>query len=347
MNVLVLGNGFDLLHQLPTTYKDFIDFTTLFELSIQNKDISHETDYDPRMIDYILHITPELSEELKSLINNNLWLIHLEKQGIGAGWKDFEKEMSDVIQKLDEIRLECDKQFKEGHKIAHVNEYLGTSLLDFWGDRSSFASMLPIHELKEVLTYDLQRLTRCLEIYLADFVDHLDTTIKVEELKQLEIEKVLSFNYTNTYERFYASSKVEYDYIHGKANLSHDIESCDLVLGIDEYLTGERKNKDNEYIEFKKFYQRIYKHTGCRYLTWLKQSQEERLNIYIFGHSLDVTDKDILRQLILAPHAHTTIFYVHKSDFKNQIKNLVKVIGEDELIERAYGSQLTIHFKKV
>ena len=65
------------------------------------------------------------------------------------------------------------------------------------------------------------------------------------------------------------------------------------MLGIDEYLTGERKDQDNEYIEFKKFYQRIFKRTGCRYLTWLKQSQEERLNIYIFGHSLDVTDKDI------------------------------------------------------
>lgn len=119
------------------------------------------------------------------------------------------------------------------------------------------------------------------------------------------------------------------------------------MLGIDEYLTGERKDQDNEYIEFKKFYQRIFKRTGCRYLTWLKQSQEERLNIYIFGHSLDVTDKDILRQLILARHAHTTIFYIHKSDLKNQIKNLVKVIGEDELIERAYGSHITIHFKKV
>ena len=111
-------------------------------------------------------------------------------------------------------------------------------------------------------------------------------------------------------------------------------------------MTGERKNQDNEYIEFKKFYQRIFKSTGCRYLTWLKQSQEERLNIYIFGHSLDVTDKDILRHLILARHAHTTIFYIHKADLKNQIKNLVKVIGEDELIERAYGSHITIHFKK-
>ena len=35
MNLLVLGNGFDLLHGLPTTYKDFIDFTSLFRMSLK------------------------------------------------------------------------------------------------------------------------------------------------------------------------------------------------------------------------------------------------------------------------------------------------------------------------
>ena len=37
MNLLVLGNGFDLLHSLPTTYKDFIDFTTLFRMSLEKE----------------------------------------------------------------------------------------------------------------------------------------------------------------------------------------------------------------------------------------------------------------------------------------------------------------------
>ena len=82
MNLLVLGNGFDLLHGLPTTYKDFIDFTTLFRMSLEKNDISR-LDYDSRMIDFILHLSPELSNELESLIKDNLWLIHLEKETIG------------------------------------------------------------------------------------------------------------------------------------------------------------------------------------------------------------------------------------------------------------------------
>lgn len=31
MNILVLGNGFDLAHDLPTSYRAFLDFTKAYE----------------------------------------------------------------------------------------------------------------------------------------------------------------------------------------------------------------------------------------------------------------------------------------------------------------------------
>ena len=31
MNILVIGNGFDIAHQLPTQYKDFLDFVQVKE----------------------------------------------------------------------------------------------------------------------------------------------------------------------------------------------------------------------------------------------------------------------------------------------------------------------------
>lgn len=31
MNILVIGNGFDLAHGLPTTYKDFLDYVHAFK----------------------------------------------------------------------------------------------------------------------------------------------------------------------------------------------------------------------------------------------------------------------------------------------------------------------------
>ena len=42
-----------------------------------------------------------------------------------------------------------------------------------------------------------------------------------------------------------------------------------MVLGIDEYLPEDRRAAEIDFIEFKKFYQRIYKGTGNEYKKWL------------------------------------------------------------------------------
>lgn len=77
----------------------------------------------------------------------------------------------------------------------------------------------------------------------------------------------------------------------------------------------------------------------------LKRQYLNKHHVYIFGHSLDVTDKDILRDLILNDNVHTTIFYHDKDAMGQQIANLVKVIGQDELIRRTEGKDKLIEFK--
>ncbi len=166
---------------------------------------------------------------------------------------------------------------------------------------------------------------------------------------------------------------LEYDYIHGKADERNAITTNNMVLGIDEYLPDERKNVDMAFVAFKKFYQRIYKATGCKYMDWIEviendakkknkflydnkdHSRDNRHDLYIFGHSLDITDKDILRKLILNDNVDTTIFYYERKDengcgdngrseLGQKITNLVKVIGQSELIKRTGGSTKTIEF---
>lgn len=94
---------------------------------------------------------------------------------------------------------------------------------------------------------------------------------------------MLSFNYTNTYERLYLDKQQiqnSIDYIHGKAKLFNTVENNNMVLGIDEYLTDERKDRETEFIAFKKFYQRIYKETGCKYKDWVETIREEYDDFY-------------------------------------------------------------------
>lgn len=136
-------------------------------------------------------------------------------------------------------------------------------------------------------------------------------------------------------------------YIHGKANLERESNKNNMVLGIDEYLDNEIKDKHLDFIFFKKYFQRIYKRTGCNYKHWLEEIVEsnEESNLYFYGHSLSRADKDILRDLILCENIKVHIFYHSDDAYRSQITNLVDVIGQDKLIEKVYGSNATIIFE--
>lgn len=233
----------------------------------------------------------------------------------------------------------------------------------------------------------MDRLIRALEIYIAEFVHRIKIPRKSADIEKLNPDYVLSFNYSDTYERLYGIEKnVTYDYIHGKADISRNVNTCNLVLGINEYLGDGSKDRDLEFLTFKKYYQRIYKATGNAYLSWVDKIQKEHAeylrqvdlactgrpdpilsrpwsncyydlssikyqshNLYIFGHSLDVTDKDVLRQFICNDNVETKIFYHRRNEDDKKtlgklIKNLVQIIGQDELIRRTGGPYKTIEF---
>mgnify|MGYP001207840005 FL=1 len=69
--------------------------------------------------------------------------------------------------------------------------------------------------------------------------------------------------------------------------------------------------------------------------------------VFIFGHSLDITDKDILKKFILNENVKIIIFYTDKEDYKKKIINLIKIIGQDELVKRTGGKNKTIVFQKI
>lgn len=366
MNILVLGNGFDLAHGLPTKYLDFLEFVKAFQNFKAGNDCGKYHDY----FQSLQKKDNDIYVEIDNLSTDNCWLTYFIRKNRAMssegknGWIDFESEISTFIQALDAARKTLFEQFKKGNNQAQMEHWQFMAIMPLFnkegGTISNNNSFHPstITLRKEKALSDLNKLTRCLEVYLCDYLSYGECR-QLRDIVDLKIDKVLSFNYTDTYKRIYDKTvglKVEYDYIHGKADIKHDIESCNLVLGIDEYLSDSSKNSDNEFIQFKKFYQRIYKMTGCRYIDWLENARETRQmmpkhkppehNLFFYGHSLDITDADILRRLILEEGFKTTIFYYSKKTLGNQIANLVKVIGEEELIKRTDGNKRTIIFRE-
>lgn len=394
MNILLIGNGFDLAHDLPTKYIHFLEWVVaewgLFTvLKKQNSEITSyketinlkvpEDKQRKSKIDKRI----EHQKELWDCIEDNIWIEYFLQCNTyeRENWIDFESEISNVIQKLDKKRIGLNDVIKKlPNKVLnelYIEKYF------------SIGKETTYKKVREKLYKDLNRLTRALEIYLDEALRDHQISVISPDINAIKIDAVLSFNYTDTYRRLYdKENKIQYDFIHGKADSNRTIEYNNMVLGIDEYLPEDRRNKDVEFIAFKKFYQRIYKETGSKYKEWVdkirmsfiasKKNKQDSLdmmkklynspenqqnmmlwylmyqknnnvewnNLYIFGHSLDVTDGDVLRDLILNDNVYTTIFYLNKDVMGQQIANLVRVIGQDELIRRTGGSTKTIEFKQ-
>ncbi len=416
MNILLIGNGFDLAHGLPTKYTDFLEFCkranriftyapgtsreTYIKNSLNGWKTKEEIKYELKNI-YKDRIEEEkyrgiLIENIEKykrskklyelyifykLTYNNFWIQYFIDNNLYGkeNWIDFESKISEVIQSV-VIDLKNDgNRLYDSYKVESTSkEYLGKYYDKISKKINNSIKKFTYKELIDSLLLDLNCLIRAFEIYLSSFVDLGQIKKKSPDIESLRIDFVLSFNYTNTFMKLYKymidlNKDDKVDFIHGKADANNTIETNNMVLGIDEYLKKKKRNKQVEFIAFKKYYQRIHKETRCKYKEWLdmirhdKKEVQNQLEIeypkhipfndyegqgkghhlYIFGHSLDITDKDVLKEFILNDNVFTTIYYRNHDQKGQQIANLVKVIGQDELIRRTGGgSARTIEFKQ-
>ncbi len=370
MNILLIGNGFDLEHGLPTKYVDFLEFVDRFYDAYRFSEANPY--YKSKLKDEYLKSmlsNPEknVGKALNEYLQNNIWIAHFKnvyKRHLKnkENWIDFEREISDVVQKADKLfhaymeEMEENETYKE-KKIRQCWEKLPSSFAKFKPNNHGIGNLI------SVMLEDLNRLIGALEIYIYDYIDNW---ARIEyynpDIDAIDPDAILSFNYSNTWQRIYAynNKNVKISFIHGKAQSTPNtfcmdacIDKNQMVLGIDEYLSDDRKDKEVEFIAFKKYYQRIYKKTGNEYKSWLAEIDKQRKHgmnyenkLYIFGHSLDVTDGDILKELIEHEGIKTIIFHKDKAGLGQQIANLVKVLGSEKVIQYVYGSNPIIEFRQ-
>lgn len=377
MNILIVGNGFDLAHKLPTTYMDFLKFMNNLRRIIENKGIKcihkpFDADIKKELKEKNLYINEyfedwlnknvilkwdgfleEKSVFVKIFQEKNIWFTYfhdkvLDKSMKGEKWIDFENEIATVIRCLETCIYNSEKEAADKNKTTSFNfEYfINKYLMAFIDNNGKCLNLNGKNNYINKLETDLNLFIDCLESYMM-LINKMQNVLKSPDIKKHNFDKVLSFNYTNTYKEVYEKELVDdnIDFIHGKAG-NHN-----LVLGTEETLKEETDvpemekliNKEISCIRFKKYFQRIYKQTGLKYKDWLENPYTGGMavakptphNIYVFGHSLDIPDKDILNYVITHKSvAQTTIYYHDEDAHARQIANLVKVIGKTEMIER-------------
>lgn len=365
MKTLVLGNGFDIDHELPTKYKDFLCFVEVIkEIQIlEEKGDSSSYILDTELKKYVYNLLylddkKKTKFEVLSLLESNVWIDYFlnVKGEFGENWIDFEAEISHVVQELENVKDYVIDEMRKGVKVTDVPDFMKKRLDKLSPNAVGIYKDGNEREMYDFISKrvnDLKRMIHLLEIYLDDYVQKIKIACFSPDIYELNPDRVISFNYTNTYEKIYSYKRngIKYNYIHGKSSSDSSVDTCNMVLGIDEYLDNDRRNQKTEFIQFKKYFQRIHKKTDCEYVYWFdkelrtEKSEKNREEVFIFGHSLDITDGDVLSTIINCPNTYVTIFYHDDVDYGKQITNLVSLLGQDIMLSKVYGKNPSIIFK--
>ena len=178
------------------------------------------------------------------------------------------------------------------------------------------------------LKQELDELTEMLRLYLVYFVEqpmhNIPAFFKENEwFVKLRPEYVVTFNYTSTFEHFCTTARVAH--IHGKVDDK-------IVLGVNPNEDDEVDTADTMFIEFKKYLQRITLGTDTEYRLIADELDDgaNDLLLTVMGHSLDITDEDIIRELF-GYASEIAIIYHSPNALKDYIAKLVALYGKEEL----------------
>jgi len=333
VDILILGNGFDLAHGLKTRYTDFLDYWR------KNNGL------------------------------DNVWLKHFvnRQKQLGDKWIDLEEEIYNVIKEVNKSTNRYNKNFvsvlyifsryydknfdlskisngfseSPNRDITDEKEY---EFLDINGEEF-FCYFKTYKGLINFLYDQLRDFTKQFNNYLLlkvvpnisnsqyDFGLPLDKTIRV-----------LNFNYTDTFERLYnpinLHLKHKYIYVHGKVC---DSDECNLILGTKSFynhLPNDLKEEINvEFNVFKKHNQRHRYGTIEAYQDLLKELKNPLKIIsptfHVIGHSLDDADHNILRHIFKVKDNSTIKIYYHNQEaLERLINNITEIIGEEEVMTK-------------
>ena len=352
MNILILGNGFDLAHGLKTKYSDFLDYC----VEKNNKRIIGMINYGTTFID-------------------NIWLQHFITtcNNYGKNWVDLEDEIYLVVLSLNktlldlsggEIEMIFPLTFSIKKDILEFNfykiiDYLKTCNNRLETDKKKYITVetndfshlyFYIENYQGLINFiydQLRTFVEMFERYLNEVVmSEIDSEPKYQ-LSLLQSSKpniksflfILNFNYTNTLTKLYKDTmdskqkkSIRNFYVHGKINANN------IVLGT-QFFDDKNNNIPSEFNVFRKHNQRHRYNTIEDYqslLQIIKSSNDNTKRIFhVIGHSLDKSDYAILKHIFLAHNDSIINIYYHDEEAQERlINNITKIIGEEEVMAK-------------
>lgn len=300
--LIIIGNGFDLAHGLPTAYSDFLlyylktvfkernDSNGLIEFvktSFQNRNWKKDIN-ETNTIKELLSFTEKYNRFLPYTIKSH-FLSQLLNTTKNYNWVDIEGKYYELLTKhkyksnIDVFKLNNDFTILKNA----LEDYLTTEV----DERYDFK---PKSEFLNIFKVRLKKV---------DFSEQLDSQ---EKDKIPNKTLFLNFNYTKTLDFYVNALKLKFEElnfpfegfemnrIHGKLNY----ETNPIIFGfgdeIDEKYKQLEELNDNEYFRHIKSFQ-YFKSTNNQNLNrFLKHSD---FQVFVIGHSCGLSDRTLLNHI--------------------------------------------------
>lgn len=327
MNILVIGNGFDLYHGLKTSYIDFVRYSK--ELTKTTKGTKGR-DWD---------------------ISNSFVNCFIKVVSENQNWIDCEREIEKIVTMF--LKIMYDRNvfgdtpyyIKKNNTSLESYEFETLKLMDRFCEKSN-SQIIKIRDsyfktyegidkdlLMRKLIEDLNDLIQLFRYYLEKNVINQSVSKLSKQIKEIHPDYVINFNYTNTCEQYGVNMK-DICYIHGS------VQDNNMVLGIRDI---DETNMDSIY--FKKFFQRIQKHTDV--IQWDRFGKIQSLTettreatTYFFGHSLSKTDGDLIRSIYVNSQKIIIFYLKRHNDYEQKVINLIDTLGKEVVIQGMYSGQI-------
>lgn len=371
-NILIIGNGFDLYHGLPTRYTDFLEFArcwATFKKEYKNNEDASMLQFKIRLSDQGKLITDSVSDFAKHSgynddalqildqhICSNSWIEYFnDAKSLKEGWIDFEEEMYRALASVEYFYEEYRPRREANNPVCgdlscltmqntiqtfgkYADGYNDKLISGVISEREKSMEYLKNQKyiLLASMKKDMDWLIQCLKIYLSEFVSRIKIDKYSEQVKAIGICNVLNFNYTYTYQSVYDQRLGGCNHaIHG------ELKEDNLVLGIADDLFPNT----NDYMYFTKYFQRLQKRTGFFYNEWLKYNrnalEDVPIEVHIMGHSLGKTDEAILMQVFDSRTVGKIYIYYHDQwAYENQIINLKNMLGRHRLVSETMSQKI-------
>ena len=308
--LIIIGNGFDLAHGLPTRYSDFINWYLNKEFE-QFKNSNRKPGSIYEYNGDLIKITGEFKlnskysslrkaqdEGLVKVIAKHDFINTLISLNDKSNWVDIEYLYYNELRRVARLREKRSPESCncETTGVDDLNKYFNTIKNEFLAylETINFESVEVIDEINE----------------------HLDDIINGDKRKGLT--KILVFNYTETIELYEStnSKKVTIWNIHGKLS---DKKASPLVFGygdeMDPFYKSIENFNDNEYLKYFKSFE--YFKTNI-YQSLIRFIESEKYKVFIMGHSCGLSDRVLLNTIFENPNCiRIKLYYYQKNETEN------------------------------